>query len=484
MKKWRGFRALALSGVMVMVFLLAACRSENSPAVTDTMVHLIGGEHTYTIIYDKDFGKNEVSACEALNERLGGSLVLTADQDENGGETAGGEYEILLGMTNRPESAALGEGLGRFDYRIAIEKEKLVVVGGSEEAFINAIALLVRGEDISAEGTIARDYNFYFDGADTRDEYIANPDLFLCNWALKFDVPEWMTDFEEKIAAFADTDGRMMSSIHRSDSLNYPENSIEGVISAMKMGADNIEIDVRLTSDGVAVLMHDESLKRTTDWIDKAGKNGLPESEKLSDWTFEQLRQLRLTAKSGDDNEYLIPTLKEVLQVCNERTTVRLDKFDVWDWDKDIYPLIQETGAWRTCILSEFFSLAKRQEIVRTIKEDSGKDVLMFQTFSHSKSEEWEVLKDTLNEKGCQFIAIWRDPDVKYIKRYVRQVQENLIQVKDDTRIYMFAHTLFGGTEDAESWDYLYENGIDFVVADIALEIQKYIAENFEPTPY
>ena len=117
----------------------------------------------------------------------------------------------------------------------------------------------------SPGGTLPRDYSVFFDGAEDRDEYIADPDKFLCSWVMEFDVPDWLRDFEEKKAAFADPDGRMISCFHRGDGEYYPENSIEGIISAIQMGADNLELDLRLTKDGVVVLMHDATLNRTTD---------------------------------------------------------------------------------------------------------------------------------------------------------------------------------------------------------------------------
>lgn len=493
---------LVLSAALLMSMALTACGSksefhdtivgaddagsttETTAAVRDntakdTKLHLVNGEHTYTIIYDKDMSKNAVSACKELNEYLGGNLTLANDEKE----ASFGEYEILLGATNRPESTEQAEGLGMFDYSITIQNEKLVVVGGSEDAFINAITYLVRGDDLGAEGSIARNYSAFFDGADNRDEYIANPDLFLCRWALKFDVPEWMNNFEEKIAAFADTDGRMMSCSHRGDSVYYPENSIEGIISAMKMGIDIIEIDVHLTSDGVAVLMHDTTLTDTTDWKEKAGQNGLPTSDKICDWTFEQIRQLRLVTKSGAASDYVIPTLKEALQVCNERTTLRLDKADEWDWDTDVYPLVKETGAWRTCIINEYVSLEKQTEIMDTIKTDSGKDALMFYRYPAFESEKWLSLTESLLGQGYQPIGQWVGFDNSG-EWYLREYESLLSLIKDDIRMLAFSHALDGGKEDSKTWDYLYGYGVDIVVADDALNLQQYIAENYEATEY
>ncbi|WP_306190315.1 MULTISPECIES: glycerophosphodiester phosphodiesterase [unclassified Streptomyces] len=49
---------------------------------------------------------------------------------------------------------------------------------------------------------------------------------------------------------------------HRGDPYRFPENTIDSLRSALGQGADAVEIDVRLTRDGVPVLLHDESLKR------------------------------------------------------------------------------------------------------------------------------------------------------------------------------------------------------------------------------
>jgi glycerophosphoryl diester phosphodiesterase len=44
-----------------------------------------------------------------------------------------------------------------------------------------------------------------------------------------------------------------------------PENTLAGIEAALRLGADAIEIDVHCTSDGVPVLIHDETVDRTTD---------------------------------------------------------------------------------------------------------------------------------------------------------------------------------------------------------------------------
>ncbi|MEU2560136.1 glycerophosphodiester phosphodiesterase [Streptomyces longispororuber] len=54
---------------------------------------------------------------------------------------------------------------------------------------------------------------------------------------------------------------------HRGDPYRVRENTLPSLRSALDRGADVVEIDVRLTADGVPVLLHDASLKRL--WEDE-----------------------------------------------------------------------------------------------------------------------------------------------------------------------------------------------------------------------
>src|SRR5687768_7744770 len=51
---------------------------------------------------------------------------------------------------------------------------------------------------------------------------------------------------------------------HRTLPRDAPENSLQGIRRSAELGADFVEIDVRLTRDGVPVMLHDALLLRTT----------------------------------------------------------------------------------------------------------------------------------------------------------------------------------------------------------------------------
>jgi len=94
---------------------------------------------------------------------------------------------------------------------------------------------------------------------------------------------------------------------HRGEHLRHVENTLPAFQAAIDAGADFFECDVRTTSDGRLVLMHDASVDRTTN-----GKG------RISDLTFDQVRSLRAGASS-------IPTFEEALRLAKGRIGVYLD---------------------------------------------------------------------------------------------------------------------------------------------------------------
>src|SRR3954454_23608769 len=52
---------------------------------------------------------------------------------------------------------------------------------------------------------------------------------------------------------------------HRGAAMRAPENTLASFREAARLGAGWVELDVKLTQDGVPVVIHDETLNRTTD---------------------------------------------------------------------------------------------------------------------------------------------------------------------------------------------------------------------------
>lgn len=83
---------------------------------------------------------------------------------------------------------------------------------------------------------------------------------------------------------------------HRGAAYLFPENTMTAFRKAETLGVDAIELDVRSTRDGVAIVIHDPDLNRV------AGVNNL-----VSDMTYEEVSGIRLLTGDG------IPDLESVL---------------------------------------------------------------------------------------------------------------------------------------------------------------------------
>jgi glycerophosphoryl diester phosphodiesterase len=91
---------------------------------------------------------------------------------------------------------------------------------------------------------------------------------------------------------------------HRGASAKAPENTLAAFRLAHKLGADGVELDVQLTADGQVVVIHDETLDRTTSGKGPVGAR-----------TLRQIKGLDASnGREGYQGES-VPTLVEVLDV-------------------------------------------------------------------------------------------------------------------------------------------------------------------------
>ena len=107
----------------------------------------------------------------------------------------------------------------------------------------------------------------------------------------------------------------VMVAAHRGDWRNFPENSLPAIQSCIDHFIDIVEIDVQETSDGFFVLMHDNTVNRTTN-----GKG------KVNSMTLKQVTKLRLKNKSGELTEEHVPSLEESLKLAKGKILLNLDK--------------------------------------------------------------------------------------------------------------------------------------------------------------
>lgn len=101
---------------------------------------------------------------------------------------------------------------------------------------------------------------------------------------------------------------RPLALAHRGHSIAVPENTMAAFRAAVDAGVDAIESDVHLTADGHLVMLHDETLDRTT--------NG---HGPVADGTLEEVLALDAWARFGEPfRGERVPTLEQLLDLADE----------------------------------------------------------------------------------------------------------------------------------------------------------------------
>ncbi|MCF6286470.1 MAG: glycerophosphodiester phosphodiesterase, partial [Candidatus Hydrogenedentes bacterium] len=172
---------------------------------------------------------------------------------------------------------------------------------------------------------------------------------------------------------------------HRGDVAAAPENTIAAFKSAVAKGAQQIEFDVNLSSDGRLVIMHDATVDRTT--------NG---TGKVTDLTFEELRALdagiQFDPKFKDTK---IPTLRETLEAIPENVLCNVHLKNDAEVAVKSAKLIEEMGRLEQCFLATTLeNIAAARNVVPAIKTCN---------MTRQAGDRGAYIRDTIENK-CEFI--------------------------------------------------------------------------------
>lgn len=152
---------------------------------------------------------------------------------------------------------------------------------------------------------------------------------------------------------------------HRGFKGNYPENTMLAFSKAIDAGADGIELDVHLTKDGEVVIIHDETLDRTTDGIGN-----------VKDHTLKELKQYDASAEfTGKYGRNEIPTLQEYFSLAADTdiiTNIEL-KTGVYLYpgiEEKTLRIIDEFGLRNRIIISSFnhYSVLRMKDLAPQMK--------------------------------------------------------------------------------------------------------------------
>lgn len=115
---------------------------------------------------------------------------------------------------------------------------------------------------------------------------------------------------------------------HRGNSSLFPENTMISFQSAVNMHADFIEMDLWMSKDSIPIIMHDETLGRTTNVEQVFGSN-----KKISELTEAEIKTLYIDGGYGFSDDYgdrlRVPTFEEVVRTFGNKIGLFLN---IKDW--------------------------------------------------------------------------------------------------------------------------------------------------------
>ena len=142
---------------------------------------------------------------------------------------------------------------------------------------------------------------------------------------------------------------------HRGSKGTHPENTLISFKEAIKHGVDGLEIDVHMTKDQEIVVIHDETLDRTTNG------NGF-----IKDYSLQQIKQYSVGTKFTHLEEYdenweleRVPTLQEVLELLSPynielNIELKTTKFTYEGIEEKVLSIVEKYGNGCNVIYSAF----------------------------------------------------------------------------------------------------------------------------------
>lgn len=234
---------------------------------------------------------------------------------------------------------------------------------------------------------------------------------------------------------------RALVTAHRGDSKHAPENTMAAIRLAVENQADIVEIDIRQTKDGVLVLMHDESLLRTTG-VDKL----------VGEVDYDYVSSL--DPGSDFSEEYAgerVPTLREVLEYGKENNVfynIELKPEDYYEgYVEQVVSLINEFEYENDCVVAS-----------------SDEDVLM----------KVKMLNPDIKTVCILYVVYGNFQDMEFVDGY--SVRHNFVNKDLVKKIHGFDKEIYVWTVNSETKiKKLLLLDVDSIITDIPYEAKEII---------
>ena len=221
---------------------------------------------------------------------------------------------------------------------------------------------------------------------------------------------------------------------HRGAMVTHPENTLAAFEEAIRLGAQMIELDVRLTKDQELVILHDATVDRTT--------NG---SGSIGDLTLAKVKNLDAGSwKSPKFKDEKIPTLAEALAVMPENIWLNIHLKGDYDLGRRVAEVVVAAGRIEQSFLACGFDAAAGAKSV-------NQNIQICNMERQSKNVDY--VQQTIERKS-EFIQLLRTPMNNDLRFLIEQLKKNNIKIN------------YCCTDDKKVLADLLAIGVDFVLVN------------------
>jgi glycerophosphoryl diester phosphodiesterase len=222
----------------------------------------------------------------------------------------------------------------------------------------------------------------------------------------------------------------VMISCHRGANRYTPENTLPAIREAARLGADFAEIDIRTTSDGQTVLMHDETVNRTTKG--KGAVRGL---------TMQEATTLNAGARFGGKlfQETRVPSFEDGLTALGDKMGVYLDAKDIAP--EALIAAIRKHGLSQRHVVYQSLQYCDRlrtlDPTVRTLPPLGSPDELdkVAAIKPYGVDAQWSILsKDMIDECHRRGIKVFSDAlgENEKVEHYLKAINWGIDCIQTD----------------------------------------------------
>jgi len=265
-------------------------------------------------------------------------------------------------------------------------------------------------------------------------------------------------------AAFNRTNKQIFVAAHRGDWRNAPENSLNALLNCINKGFDMMELDVKMTRDSQLVVMHDNTIDRTTN-----GKG------KVSDFTLEEISKFKLKNGLGRVTINPIPTFKEMMLQAKGKILINVDKGN--DHLPEIFKVLRETETMQEAVVNVGDNIPYEKLISA---EKIPADAYIMVVVNMAKSDAMEIIKGYQSAAKSVIQPVFNTDTLSSLQKLPEIAKNQIVWLNS------LWPSLNGGHDDdraveqnqkKESWGWLTDFNPVFIQSDRPADLIQYLKE-------